>query len=85
MMAGIKGKGEREQGVDPQANTVEDTFSSEELCRLAVHLLQQETAQAARNLSIFMYMAGTISRHDDANLVFLADLGAPTLMKCIGG
>lgn len=85
MMAGIKGKGERLEGVDPQANTAEDTFSGEDLSRLSMHLLQQETAQAARNLSIFMYMAGTISRHDDTNLLNLADMGAPTEMKCIGG
>jgi hypothetical protein len=84
LMADIKGKGEREEGRDPQANTVEDTFSVEELRRLFIHLLQQGTADAARNLSIFTYMAGTISRHDDANLVYLADLGAPTLMACIG-
>lgn len=84
MLAGIKGKGEREQGVDPQANTVEDTFSTEELQHMFEYLLQQETLEAGRNLSIFSYMAGTIARHDDANLVYLADLGAPTLMECIG-
>lgn len=85
MVAGIKGKGEREQGVDPQANTVEDTFSTDELRSMALHLLQQEGADAGRNLSIFLYMAGTVSRHDDANLVYLADLGAPTQITCIGG
>jgi hypothetical protein len=85
MMLGMKGKGERVQGVDPQANTVEDTFSTAELTRMFTHLLQQRTAQAAMLLSVFSYMTGTISRHDDANLVYMADLGAPTQMACIGG
>lgn len=84
LIKGGKPKGYREPGVDPQANTVGDTYTTEELVRLFEHLLDQGDADSARDLSIFSFMAGTVSRFDDTGLLNLCDIMAPTQMVCIG-
>ena len=84
LLKGGKPKGYCELGVDPQANTVGDTFTVEELEKLFVHLLDQADVDSARDLSIFAFMAGTISRFDDTGLLYLCDVMAPMRVECIG-
>lgn len=81
----IEGKGLRpDASEDPLAGTAGVTLSSEEIRRVAKHLLQLGTLEADRELITYMWCLVTIGRSDDFRLIFLADFLAPRCIKSIG-
>lgn len=63
---------------------MDDTFTPDQLWRLALVMLRSSKATAERDLSLAMWLTMTIGRGDDARLVFLPDLLAPEVMRVIG-
>jgi hypothetical protein len=69
---------------DLKAGTVDDTLSARQLAALMLLMLGSKVATAARETWMALWMAVTITRGNDARLVFLADLLAPACISIIG-
>lgn len=71
-------------GLDPQDNSEQDTFSLDELYKLADRLLQSSDPKDARDLSMLLWMAFTCGRGDDARPRKLPELTEPKQRSSIG-
>jgi hypothetical protein len=79
------GKHSRLEGDDdPQDGTLADTFTPEELYAICKKLIASAKSSAQRDLSQFLFMIGAVARCDDALLLYLCDIMAPTPVRVIG-
>lgn len=84
MIASYKTKGERDLVKCPQEGTGDSTFTSEELTDLVWNILKSRSKASVRDLSMLLWMLATVSRSDDARLVYLPDLMKPVKLNYFG-
>lgn len=72
------------QGVDPQDNSEQATFTIDELVKIQHHLLPSGDPKDARDSSMLLWMSMTCGRGDDARPRRLCELTEPKLRSSIG-
>jgi hypothetical protein len=77
-------KRERDTTVDPQRNTIKDTYDADELWNIVDFLLSKGSAETDRALAITMWSHSSVGRSDDVRLFYLADLITPQYIPTVG-
>ena len=77
-------KGERDTTVDPQRNTIKDTYDADDLQRMVDCLMEKGTAETDRALAMAMWAHSSVGRSDDVRLFYLADLITPQYIPAVG-
>jgi len=77
-------KGERDTTVDPQRNTIKDTYDSDDLARIVDCLMGRGTPETDRALAMAMWSHSSVGRSDDVRLFYLADLITPQYIPSVG-
>lgn len=77
-------KGERDTTVDPQRNTIKDTYDADELRDIVDCLLTKGTAETDRALAMALWSHSSVGRSDDVRLFYLADLITPQYIPTVG-
>jgi hypothetical protein len=77
-------KGARDTTVDPQRNTIKDTYDLEDLEKIAASMFELGTIAGDRALAMSMWSHGSVGRGDDVRLFYLADLVKPSLIPAVG-
>lgn len=82
--ASITKKGERSKTVDPQRNTIQDTYTKDDLEALVREMLSKGTPEMDRALAMATWAHSSVGRSDDVRLFFIADLIAPQYISAVG-
>ena len=80
----IHNKGQRPADKCPQDRTGEDTLTEEQFIAIVKRMINLPDSAAARDLSMWLWMACILGRSDDARLMHVADLLKPHLVRSIG-
>eukprot|EP00882_Tetradesmus_deserticola_P013354 GHRQ01014177.1.p1 GENE.GHRQ01014177.1~~GHRQ01014177.1.p1 ORF type:complete len:134 (-),score=26.18 GHRQ01014177.1:536-937(-) len=82
--ADITRKGERSTTVDPQRNTIQDTYTRDEFEKLMGAMLAEGTPAWDRALAMGAWAHNSVGRSDDVRLFYMADLIAPQHIPAVG-
>ena len=82
--ARLSRKGERDPTLDPQRNTIKDTYDADELLNIINCLMSKGTAETDRALAMAMWSHSSVGRSDDVRLFYLADLITPQYIPAVG-
>lgn len=77
-------KGERDTTVDPQRNTIKDTYDEDDLYSIVNCLMSKGTAETDRALAMGLWSHSSVGRSDDVRLFYLADLITPQYIPAVG-
>jgi hypothetical protein len=77
-------KGARDMTVDPQVNTIKDTYDLDELEKIVNCLFDEGTVAGDRALAMSLWAHSSVGRGDDVRLFYLADLVKPSLIPAVG-
>jgi hypothetical protein len=77
-------KGARDMTVDPQINTIKDTYDLDDLERIINVLFDEGTVAGDRALAMSLWAHSSVGRGDDVRLFYLADLVKPLLIPAVG-
>ena len=77
-------KGARDTTVDPQRNTIKDTYDLEDLERIVASMFELGTIAGDRALAMSLWSHSSVGRGDDVRLFYLADLVKPSLIPAVG-
>lgn len=80
----ITKKGERSTTVDPQRNTIQDTYTQDDFVALCEAWLLMGTPEADRSLAMGAWAHSSVGRSDDVRLFYLADIIAPQHIPAVG-
>eukprot|EP00878_Enallax_costatus_P022948 GHUV01024388.1.p1 GENE.GHUV01024388.1~~GHUV01024388.1.p1 ORF type:complete len:272 (+),score=42.42 GHUV01024388.1:584-1399(+) len=80
----ITKNGKRSKTVDPQRNTIQDTYTKDDLEALVNEMLNAGTPVMDRLLAMSAWAHSSVGRSDDVRLFFLADLIAPQYIPAVG-
>lgn len=77
-------KGARDMTVDPQVNTIKDTYDLDDLERIVNVLFEEGTVAGDRALAMSLWAHSSVGRGDDVRLFYLADLVKPSPIPAVG-
>ena len=80
----ITKNGKRSKTVNPQRNTIQDTYTKDDLEALVNEMLSEGTPEMGRLLAMSAWAHSSVGRSDDVRLFFLADLIAPQYIPAVG-
>lgn len=80
----ITKNGQRSKTQDPQRNTIQDTYTKDDLEALVNEMLDAGTPEMDRLLAMSAWAHSSVGRSDDVRLFFLADLIAPQYIPAVG-
>ena len=80
----ITKKGERSKTVDPQRNTIQDSYSPDDFHKMICAMLEHYSYEGDRMAAMATWGHTMVGRGDDLRLFHVADIIAPQLMPAIG-
>jgi hypothetical protein len=69
---------------DPQDGTLSDNLTMDDLLKLCDQMLRTRGEQSIRVLCQVTWAVSTLQRSDEGRLTNLADLVAPSVIRCVG-